>query len=108
MLDLSNLNVDALVAKAEQKARASVTQQSLEQEIAEFLQDVREEVAVAEVITNGANGNQMVVLANAKTVRLNAGNGIYPPSKWLDVLEKGQVVTTAMIEGKLRIVNVAS
>ena len=107
MLDLANLNVDALVAKAEQKAEASVTQQSLEQEIAEFLQDVREEVAISKIIPNSA-GNELVILENGKTVRLTAGGTIYGPSKWLGMLSEGQEVATAMIDGKLRIVDVVS
>ena len=107
MLDLANLNVDALVAQAEQKAKASVTQQSLEQEIAEFLQDVREEVAISKIIPNSA-GNELVILENGKTVRLTTGGTIYGPSKWLGMLSEGQVVATAMIDGKLRIVDVVS
>ena len=107
MLDLANLNVDALVAQAEQKAKASVTQQSLENESAEFLQDVREEVAISKIIPNSA-GNELVILENGKTVRLTAGGTIYGPSKWLGMLSEGQVVATAMIDGKLRIVDVVS
>ena len=107
MLDLANLNVDALVAQAEQKAKASVTQQSLESEIAEFLQDVREEVTISKIIPNSA-GNELVILENGKTVRLTAGGTIYGPSKWLGMLSEGQEVATAMIEGKLRIVDVLS